>query len=128
MRTWLLITLLTLPDAGAPAPSAQARLTQELKKELARDQVKLVDGKPGELLVRLELDAFEKVDPIWKILYSVVEESKRTGAPHLRVELTPHPEKRVCLQHEEIARGYLFKKQRADPARVTVEGNCGPPR
>lgn len=106
------------------APDARARLEKELAKQLARAEVSLREDKPNELTVVVALDAFERLDPLWKILYSVTEESKRKDAPLFRVELIPHKEQRVCLQHEELTRGYLFKKQRADPARISVWGNC----
>ena len=117
MNSLLLALLLT------GVPEAHARLAKELEKQLKRSEVELRE-ESDHLAVVISLNAFERVDPIWKILFTVSEESRRKDAPLLRVELVPHQEQRLCEQHEELTRGYLFKKQRADPARITVWGNC----
>ena len=113
--------LLALIIAGVP--DTHARLAKELDKQLKRSEVELRD-ESDRLAIVVTDNAFERVDPLWKILFTVVEESRRKDAPLLRVELVPHKDNRICLQREELVRGYLFKKQRGEPARIELRGLC----
>lgn len=110
--------------AATPLDAARARLTKELQREIDRHSIELLVGGQNELVLRLTDDVFERVDPLWKCLSAIDQESRRPNAPPLRVELVPHPDPRICNQQLELTRGYFFKKQRADPARISVVGSC----
>ncbi|MDP1821608.1 MAG: hypothetical protein Q8L48_00110 [Archangium sp.] len=113
---------LLLVLAVSPVEASHQRLGQALKRELERKSMSLAVGGPNELVLRLSGDVFERVDPLWKALGAVFEESRRPGAPTFRVELEPQEH---CVQHRDTARHYLFDKRRADVTRVVVWGRCG---
>lgn len=114
MRTMLLALLL----ATAPTPIDEARAG--LDKEL---RAHLVDvAMDGDVLaLRILGDgAFAQRDPLWRILFAAVKASKKVTT---RVDVAGRDE-RECAQRREIER-YLFDKQHADRARLSVRVTCG---
>jgi len=118
-----MVLALLLVFSASPVEAAQQRLAKELARELGRKSMKVARGGPNEVVLRLSGDVFERMDPLWKALFTVANEAKLPGAPTFRVELEPQE---GCVQHREVARGYLFHKMRVDPTRVVVWGACGP--
>ncbi|MEW5743003.1 MAG: hypothetical protein AB1938_29070 [Myxococcota bacterium] len=116
--------LLLLALSASPPEDAQARLESALQKELASGLVALRVDR-DDLVLSLSSEAlFEKKDPLWKVLHAMAAESKRRPPVSLRVDLA-HPDVRVCGQRRDVVNGYLFDKQKADPARLSVRATCG---
>jgi hypothetical protein len=87
--------------------------------------VKALSPHPGDRVLRLTDDDFERMDPLWKKLAEFDQAARRDAAASFRVELPPQADRLICKQRLELTRGYLFKKRRADPARISVLDNCG---
>ncbi|MBL8923748.1 MAG: hypothetical protein JNJ54_33140 [Myxococcaceae bacterium] len=113
--------VLLLLLAAAPAPDAKALLEQKLSKERAAGQVDVrTDGDVTAVRI-LRDDVYEKLDPLWKTLGSAAQASKRGP---VRVDLT-HLDAKGCDDRRMLVERYLFEKQKADRARLTVRATCG---
>jgi hypothetical protein len=114
--------LLFLLLAAAPAADAKAVLEQKLSKERAAGQVDVrADGDVTAVRI-LRDDVYEKLDPLWRTLGAAVQASKRGP---VRVDAA-HLDPKGCDDRRLLVERYLFEKQKADRARLSVRVTCGP--